>query len=476
MIVGREAEIKQLRSALSSNRAEMVAVIGRRRVGKTFLIDEVYGNHIVFQQTGVRHAPVRRQLRTFANNLALLNGGPVLELKDWLDAFFQLRQVLEQRLSTDRKIVIFFDELSWLATPAGEFLDYLAHFWNDWAHRQNLVLVLCGSVSSWIIKRVINDKGGLHNRVTRYLHLKPFTLAETAEFLEGRHFHLPPRQVIELYLCIGGIPLYLEDLQPGMGLHENLDRLCFQPTGLLREEFNRLYSALFNDARLHTEVIRTLAASPRGLTRTQLITGAGLPNGGKATQVLEELEQSDFIQAQLPYKAKKNGKVYRLVDEYSLFYLRFIEGNKLTGRGTWLQLSQRQTFRTWAGYAFESVCLKHVQELKAALGIAGVHTTAAAFHHRGGSPGEGFQIDLLLERADGVINLCEMKFYRKPYTLTKTQAEVLDNRREKFLHLTGTRHHVISTLILPAPHQPGQWDGWAGIRTVDATRFLRPDV
>ncbi|MEL7163528.1 MAG: ATP-binding protein, partial [Bacteroidota bacterium] len=222
MLIGRHAEIATLRSAMTSDKAEMVAIIGRRRVGKTFLVEQELGDHIVFRQTGIRHAPALRQLRTFANNLSLLTGQEVPELKDWLDAFFQLRLALESQLRTDRKVVLFFDELSWLATPEKNFLDYLAHFWNDWAHRQNLVLILCGSVSSWIINRVINDKGGLHNRVSRYLHLKPFTCAETAAFLRAKNIRFPPRQVFQLYMAIGGIPLYLEDVKGNLGLAENL--------------------------------------------------------------------------------------------------------------------------------------------------------------------------------------------------------------------------------------------------------------
>ena len=466
MLIGRQPEIAALTGALTSDKAEMVTVIGRRRVGKTFLVDEVLGDHIVFQQTGVRHAPTERQLRIFANKLTALTGDAAPVLKDWLDAFQQLRLALEGKLSEDRKLVIFFDELSWLATPAGDFLDYLAHFWNDWAHRQNLIVVLCGSVSSWIINRVINNKGGLHNRVTRYLHLKPFTCAETAEFLRSRHVNFTPRQLLQLYMAIGGIPLYLEDIQPGRNLAETLDQLCFSPTGLLREEFNRLYPALFGDAHLHTEVIRALAASPHGLTRGQIIQSAALPNGGTSTRVLEELEQSDFIQALIPFGKKKNGRVYRLIDEYSAFYLRFVEQNKLTGSGTWLQLSQRQTYAVWSGYAFEMLCFKHITAIKQALGIAGVYTTVTSIAKQAKGSTPGFQIDLLIERADDVIHLCEAKFYRSVYALTTKRAKELEERVAHFINITGTRAQVIPTLLIGGEFRENDISRTLGLRVV----------
>ncbi len=469
MLIGRRPEITALENALSSDKAEMIAVIGRRRVGKTFLIEEVLGEQIIFRQTGVRHAPADRQLRTFANNLSLLIGGPAPELEDWLDAFFQLRKVLEEKISKGQKVVIFFDELSWLATPEKNFLDYLAHFWNDWAHRQNLVLVLCGSVSSWIINRVINDKGGLHNRITRYLHLKPFTCAETAEFLHAKNIKFPPRQIFQLYMAIGGIPLYLEDIRAGHSVAESLDQLCFSQTGLLREEFSRLYPALFDDAHLHTEVIRALAAAPRGLTRSAIIANSALPNGGTTTRVLEELEQSDFIQAIQPFGNKKSNKIYRLVDEYSLFYLRFIEHNRLVGEGTWLQLAQTPAYKIWSGYAFESLCFKHIARLKASLGVSSVYTTVSAFAKRG-EP--GVQVDLVLQRADEVINLCEAKFHKDPYALTAARVEELEERTLRFRTLSKTRLHVIPTLIVGGAFRENDYSSSSGFRIVRAEEWL----
>jgi|AntRauTorckE5430_2_1112549.scaffolds.fasta_scaffold01179_7 AAA+ ATPase superfamily predicted ATPase len=448
MLVGRLEEIKALNAAMSSDKGEMIAVIGRRRVGKTFLITEMLGDQIVFQQTGIRHASPERQLRTFSNKLSLLAGREMPKIKDWLDAFFQLRMVLEPLLGRDEKLVLFFDELSWLATPGSEFLDYLAHFWNDWAARQKIVVVLCGSVSSWIINKVINDKGGLHNRVTRYLHLKPFTLLETEAFLTARHVNFTRYQIFQLYMALGGIPLYLEDIEVGRSVAEAIDKLCFSDTGLLREEFARLYPALFDDAHHHIEVIRTLAEHPRGLSRAEIIALSNTPNGGTATRVLEELEQSDFIMSFLPFGKRKKGKLYRLIDEYSLFYLRFIEMNRLSGAGTWMKMSQQPAYKIWGGYAFESICMKHVPSIKKALNISGVYTNTYSYAHKRTEDFPGVQVDMLLERADGVINLFEIKFHRKELALTETSALQLLRRKELFERYSKTKDQVILTLMV----------------------------
>ncbi len=448
ILIGRKEEQRILKKALESPKAEMVAVIGRRRVGKTFLINAVYEDHIVFQQTGVRNASTEQQLRTFTNKLAVFSGANIAQPKDWLDAFFELRKQLASLLKkSDKKLVLFFDELSWLETPNSGFLDFLGHFWNDWAVRQNLVVVLCGSASSWIIEKVINDKGGLHNRVTKYIHLKPFTLAETEAFLTSRQINFTHYQIVQLYMAMGGIPHYLEAVEPGQSATQNIDRICFSDSGLLKEEFSRLYLALFNHAQYHIEVVRALAIKRQGLSRTQIIAQANIPNGGAVTRVLEELEQSDFIMAYHPYGKKKKDKVYSLIDEYTLFYLQFMENASQEGSGTWMQLSQTQAYKIWSGYAYEGLCMKHVPQIKKALGIGSVYTTTYSYLKKTTDEEDGLQIDMLLERADRVINLFEIKFYNTEFVLTKDYAARLQKRLHLFQRFSKTKHQVFLTLI-----------------------------
>ena len=447
MLVGRKKEIKLLNEVLASPKAEMIAVLGRRRVGKTFLVNNVYEKDIIFRQTGVRNATNEEQLRAFIVNIERLAGKKVEKANDWLDAFFRLRDVLESRLNKDKKQVIFFDELSWLAVEGAKFLDFLGYFWNDWASRQNLVIVLCGSASSWIIQKVINDKGGLHNRVTKYIRLKPFTLLETETYLKSRHFTFTRYQIVQLYMAFGGVPLYLEVVKRGKSVIQNINDICFEENGLLRDEFNRLYPALFENADNHIAVIRALAKSHKGLSRQEIIKLAKVANGSSTSKVLEELEQSDFIMAYHPYKKKKKDKIYRLTDEYSLFYLRFIENTAYEGSGTFMQLSNKQVFKIWSGYAYEGICMKHVKQIKRALGIGGVYTTTHSYLKQATEKEEGIQIDMLIERADRVINLFEIKFYNTDFVFTKSYGEQLRKRLSAFQRLSKTRNHVWLTMI-----------------------------
>ena len=447
MVIGRKEEQAILKKSLKSSKAEMIAVVGKWRVGKTFLINSVFEKEIIFHQTGVRNATTEQQLRTFALQLALLSNEKINPPQDWLEAFFLLRKYLEPHLSKEKKLVLFFDELSWLATSKSGFLDFLGHFWNDWASRQNLNIVICGSASSWIIRKVINDKGGLHNRVTKYLHLMPFNLAEVEQFLQVRHINYPRYDIVQLYMAIGGIPLYLEAIEVGLSVTQNIDRICFSKDGLLRNEFSRLYAALFENADHHVAIIRALSDKKMGLSRTEIIVQAKVPNGSTTTQVLEELEQSDFIMAYHPFGKKKKNKIYRLVDEYSLFYLRFIENTTYSGEGTWLQLSQKQEYKIWSGYAFEGICMKHVEQIKNALGISGVYTTTFSYLKKATAEEQGLQIDMLIERADRMINLIEIKFYNTEFVLSKEYAEKLRQRLHLFRRLTRTRNHVSLTLI-----------------------------
>jgi AAA+ ATPase superfamily predicted ATPase len=447
MLIGRKKEIKTLGNVLQSDKAEMIAVLGRRRVGKTFLVREIYNDRILFEQTGVRNATNEEQLRTFTNSLRLLTDTQVETPKDWLDAFFLLRKVLTPLLNKEKKQVIFFDELSWLATPGSKFLDFLGHFWNDWASRQNLVVVLCGSASSWIIQKVINDKGGLHNRVTKYLRLQPFTLAETEEYLQSKQINFTRYQIIQIYMAFGGIPLYLEAIEREKSALQNINEICFSETGLLRHEFERLYPALFDNADNHIAVIRALAKKRKGLSRSEIISEAKVPNGSSTTKVLEELEQSDFIMAYNPFGKKKKDKIYRLTDEYSLFYLRFIENSSYKGEGTFMQLSQRQEFKIWSGYAYEGICMKHVSQIKKALGVGGVYTTTYSYLKKATENEKGLQIDMLLERADHVINLFEIKFYNTEFVLNKEYAERLRERQLAFTRLSKTRYQVLTCMI-----------------------------
>jgi len=446
--IGRKQEIAMLQSASSSDEAELISVIGRRRVGKTFLIKHVFSKQISFELTGIQHASLKEQLLNFAFQLGVSAGASLRPASpdSWLEAFQQLIGILEQN-KQKQKQVLFFDELPWLASKRSGFLKAFSFFWNSWAVNQPIVIVICGSAASWMIQKVVNNKGGLHNRITRNIHLKPFSLTETEAFFMSRNISLNRQQIAHLYMALGGVPHYLKEIKPGKSAAQNIDAICFSEQGLLKNEFSRLYPALFEKSENHIKIIRALANKRSGLERAEILEKTKMPNGGGLTRILEELEQSGFISSYYPFGKKKRGMVYRLIDEYSLFYLRFIEKQRSDGAGTWQKLSQGQKYKTWTGYAFENLVLTHIKEVKRAIGIEAVYSENSSLYIKADEQSSGVQIDLIIDRNDGVINLCEIKFHEAPLNLTKKEAEVLRNRLIVFKSITSTRKQVFLTLI-----------------------------
>lgn len=446
-LIGRTAEINILNEALNAKESEMISLIGRRRVGKTFLVRTVYKKHIDFEISGIQHAQGNEQLRNFYQRLREFFPKTTIKKppKDWLDAFFMLTEHLENN-SKKGKQVIFFDEIPWMATHKSGFLRGLSYFWNSWAVRKNVVVVLCGSAASWMINKILRNKGGLHNRVTRRIRLKPFTLKETKQYLASRSVFPDHYQLLQMYMAMGGIPHYLKEIKNGRSAAQNISRICFEEDGLLRDEFLSLYPALFQHADYHVSIIRALATKQSGLTRSELLKEANLPTGGRISQVLTELTESGFISTYPSYGKKRKEKLIRLTDEYSLFYLKFIEKNQLN-QDTWMTLSQTQSYKIWCGYAFENICLKHISQIKKALEIGGVYTTASSFHKKGTDATTGTQIDLLIDRNDHIINLIETKFHNVTFTVSKEYSHKLREKIRVFQESVQTNKQIFLTLI-----------------------------
>lgn len=446
--VGRQVETAILQDALSSSESEMVAVIGRRRVGKTFMVQSVYKDDIVFEVIGLQNASKQEQLENFVLQLAEAAGStfPIQTPSSWLQAFALLISYLK-KLPKEKKKVVFFDELPWMATHKSRFLNGLSYFWNSWAVKHNIVVVICGSAASWMIQKVVNHKGGLHNRITRQIHLAPFTLAETEAYLQSSNIHFDRYQTLQVYMALGGIPHYLKEVKAGKSAVQNINQICFAPNARLKQEFSRLYPALFANAENHIAVIRALATKWQGLTRKEISDLSGIVEGGSLSRVLEELIYSGFISAYRPFGKKKKSKLFRLTDEYSLFYLQFIEGKEHEEKEVWHHLSQTQLYKTWSGYAFENICLKHIPQIKKALGLSGIYSISSSFYHKGQNEEKGTQIDLLIDRNDQVINLIEIKFYNKPFVLNKDYAENLTNKREVFKVVTKTNKQLFFVML-----------------------------
>ena len=464
-VAGRENEKRRMRRLMESGRAEFVAVYGRRRVGKTFLIREFFKKDLCFQMSGTYGASTEDQLYSFTEALAPLHKGkvPLLIPKGWREAFSQLRDCLEGMPKSRRKNarrVIFFDELPWLDTHRSRFLSALGHFWNEWASQQkDVILVVCGSAATWMIRRLLFDRGGLHNRVTARLNLEPFSLAEIESFLRMRGIKLTRKQVAEVAMVTGGIPHYLNEVQKGRSVEQIIEDLCFRKSSLLRDEFDKLYHSLFAHADKHVEVVRALAKKRTGLTRGEIVKATSLASGGGLTSVLRELEESGFIAGTLPYGMRKKDIHYRLIDEYSHFYLTWIEPAKRR-KQSWQKVVGNAKWKAWSGYAFESLCHRHIPEIKAALGVAAVSTEVSTFRKEGkGKSVQGAQIDLVIDRADGVIHLCEIKFSATPFGIDKRYAAELQNKLDVFQSELGGRKALFLTFITASGLKRNDYQG-----------------
>ncbi|GAA4436130.1 ATP-binding protein [Ravibacter arvi] len=453
-IAGREAEMAILNEALLSKKAELIAVYGRRRIGKTFLIRTYYQKQLCFELSGSQHAAMDTQLFNFAKALSkrIVSGIPPKTPDSWPEAFSMLSLYLEQLPQKEKKI-IFFDELPWLDTMHSGFLSAFDYFWNSWCSRRpDIGVVICGSAASWMINKIIFNKGGLHNRITRQIKLMPFTLAETGEFLRKKQIKLDHYQIVQLYMVMGGVPHYLDQIKQGKSAMQNIDDLCFSPQGMLRQEFDKLYVSLYTNAHVHIAIIRALAGQRKGLTRNEIVAATKLTSGGYLSGVLHELEESGFIASYLPLDKKAKDAVFRLTDEYSLFYLKFIEKTRSSGAGTWALLSSRSTWRSWSGYAFENLCLKHVHKIKMALQIGNVYSEESAWYDKN----EGAQVDLVIDRADRCINLCEMKFSESPFTISAKYAKELQHKVMAYKSALKTNKTIFTTLVTTFGLKPNE--------------------
>lgn len=452
-IIGREEEKDKLDKILQSNQAEFLAIYGRRRVGKTFLIRQHLQGRIVFELAGTKEGTKEQQLLNFFGEYLRRTGRKqgTSAPRSWFQAFDYLAAYLNELPQPETKHVVFLDEMPWMDTPRSEFIPALEFFWNQHVSRMdNVLLIACGSASSWIRKKLINARGGLYNRITQRIKLMPFTLHETALFLQSLGVKLPSYQILEIYMAMGGIPFYLKEVEKGKSAAQLIDDICFSPQGLLREEYYQLYHSLFRDAEHHIAIIEALAARPQGMTRNEIATVTRISEG-PLSKTLEELSECDFISLLFPLFKKKKDAVYKLTDLYSLFFLKFIQPNPGVGSRIWEQLSRQSAYTAWSGYAFENICLMHIRQIKAALGISGVYTRHGSWIFKGDDSLPGAQIDMIIDRADLIIHLCEAKFTKENYALSKESAAQLRLRKTIFKQATQTKKAVFTTLLTTYP-------------------------
>ena len=425
-IIGREKELHILEALYRSDASEFVAIYGRRRVGKTFLVRECFEKHFTFAVAGLANCSTAQQLENFRN--ALLRSGAKLpaKIKNWQEAFEALIEFLQKKQS--KRKVVFLDELPWMDTPKSSFITALEGFWNGWASgRHDIMLIVCGSATSWIMNKLINNHGGLHNRLTRQIFLKPFTLEETDLFLRRKHISLSAYELAVCYMVFGGIPYYLSLLDETLSLSQNIDILLFNRNGELHYEFNNLYAALFNNSQDYVKVVQALGNRRDGMTRKEIQTTCGFSSGGSLSTILENLEHCGFIRQYEMLGVGRKTTIYQLVDFFTLFYLHFLKGKSQNNVAYWQSIQGSARFYAWAGLTFELLVLSHIEQVKLALGIQGV--TSQEYAYRVQEEGNcKAQIDLLIDRKDNTVSVCEAKFTEESYAFNHEEELKLRNR------------------------------------------------
>ena len=435
-IIGRAKEQEILREAYRASESLFVVVYGRRRVGKTFLVREVFADKMDFFATGVNQESKKVQLEYFYHALCKYSDTPIAMPKNWLEAFASLIKILEA--SESCKKVVFLDELSWMNGGDGSFLTALEWFWNSWASaRADVLLVCCSSATSWIVNKVFHNHGGLYGRVNLRIHLHPFTLLECEQYYEYRGIQMSRYDQVLSYMAFGGVPYYLAMLKREKSLSQNIDELFFYPDGQLHNEYTNLYQAMFRNAENHLAVVNAIATKSKGMTRNEILQQTKLPNAGSSTRILEELEQSDFIRRYVAFGQKKRDELYQLTDAYTLFYYHFLKDGRNNDALFWEHHLGTSKLLSWAGYAFEQVCMLHIDQIKQAMGIGGIAVSQSGWRSK--QSGDKAQIDLVLDRADNIVNLCEIKFSTRPYVIDRQYAEKMQNRQWLFEEETKTR-------------------------------------
>ena len=443
-IIGRKHEQDILAKCVESNKAELIAVYGRRRIGKTYLVKQFFSESFDFYVTGVYQVSRSEQLKIWQEQLKKYSGNKRARPKDWFDAFNQLREYLET-LGNERRIIIFIDELPWLDTPKSGFIRALELFWNSWAAEQkNLKLIVCGSATTWMTNKLLGDKGGLHNRVTRPIRLAPFTLKETEEYLRSNGIDWERRDILEAYMILGGTPYYLSLLRSELTLWQNIDEAFFSQDAALRTEYGFLFKSLFSDASLYRRIVEALATKLKGMTRTELVDLLKITDNGSISEALDNLVKCDFLRRYQAFGKKGRDMLYQLSDMYTLFYLRFVKDYHGLNEHFWSNMDAARR-NVWSGYAFEQVCILHVNQIRKALGISGIASDVCSWTYR--DKNQSAQIDLIIDRADKAIDLCEIKYSDHEYELKKDYAEWLRERKELFRRVTGTTKTLRLTMI-----------------------------
>ena len=346
-----------------------------------------------------------------------------------------------------KKKVVFLDELPWFDTPCAGFLRAFEAFWNGWATARNdILLVVCGSATTWMLKKMLRARGGLHNRVTVQLPIAPFTLKECEDYAASQNLGFDRWQIAECYMALGGVAYYWSLLREGESVAQGFDRLFFGDSAVMRDEFTRLFSSLFKMERRHVEIVKALAGKKSGMMREEVLAALGESSNGDVSECLSELVECGFVRRYSQPGRVKRGAVYQLIDNYTLFYFQFLNGWKGNDPQFWTHHFLSPRLNAWRGISFERICFWHIPQIKAALGISGIG--ADVYSWRGTDPeGGGTQIDMLIDRADNTVSVCEMKYSQDEYDMTAEEAGNIRRRGNLFARAAKLRKAIQNVLI-----------------------------
>jgi len=478
-IIGRHQQIEELMQLYNSKKAEFVAIYGRRRVGKTFLVGETLKGLITFNHAGlspvdeendakqvineeidIKRAKVtlKMQLEHFYLSLKLHGYSGRKKPKSWLEAFFMLEQLLIA-IDNGKRQVVFLDELPWMDTPRSSFLVAFEAFWNTWACHRNILLVVCGSANSWILDNLINNKGGLYGRTTYQIKLSPFTLGECKQFYALRDIPMSDYDIVQSYMILGGIPYYMNYVKREFSLAQNIDNLFWSSNAILKSEFNRLFRAAFKSPQDVRNIVIFLAKRHRGFTRKEIVEGANQPDGTDLSERLNALVESDFVTKYVPFGYSKREIHYKLSDPFCIFYIHFVL-DKIESSGFWSSNFNSPQISSWRGIAFEEVCLNHVEQIKHALSIGGVASEQSAWALQGEGNTQGTQIDLLIIRKDNMVNMCEMKYYSDEFEVDKEYDHKLRHRLTILSDKLPKKYGIHPTIITTFGMKKNMYSGF----------------
>ncbi|MDE6559942.1 MAG: ATP-binding protein [Muribaculaceae bacterium] len=447
MVIGRKEEIEKLKKAYNSDKSEFVVVYGRRRIGKTFLIRETFDYRFTFQYSGVFKISNQKQLEVFYRNLLEQGLDPTEQPpKDWFDAFFLLQHLILR--SNDTRKVIFLDELPWMDARNSHFIPAFEHFWNGWASaRKDILLIICGSATSWIINKIFRNKGGLYNRATYRLKLQQFSLHECEELAHALKLPYNRNMLIEGYMVMGGVPFYWTKLDNTISLGKNIDNLFLKGDSELHDEFNYIYSSMFNTPEKYIKIVQALSGKKSGMTRDEIISKAKIDNNGHVSRMLEDLIECGFVRKYCHTGKRLKDALYQLVDCYTLFYYQFVRMAHGRDEEYWVRTMQTPTYSIWCGLAFERVCLLHTRQIKTAIGISGIKADLYSWFVKKNDEHPGVQIDLIIDRADNMVNICEMKYAPKGFRLTNSELKKIQTRISTF-ELYAPRNKAIQPILI----------------------------